>query len=72
MDDLYGPRTDLGRDARALAALQAPAFIVFRPEDEPAGRPPPWQDLERHREWFWLAYQRDGYRVYQVWPEGRM
>ncbi len=71
MDDLYGPGADLGGDARALGVLQAPAFIVFRPEDEAAGRPAPWHGLERHPAWFDLAYERDGFRVYAVKPAVR-
>jgi hypothetical protein len=66
MDDLYGPGADLGGDARALAALGAAAYVVFRPEDEQAGRPAPWHDLERHPEWFGLVYEHDGFRVYAV------
>jgi len=68
MADLYGPGRDLGADARALAALGAPAFVVFRPEDErdDAVRPTPWRNLEAHPEWFHPAYERDGFRVYAV------
>ena len=73
MADLYGPGADLGGDARALAALGAPAFVVFRPEDQrdDASRPEPWRNLERHPEQFGRVYDRDGFRVYAVATPGR-
>ena len=70
MADLYGPGTDLGGDARALASQEAPAYVMFRPEDDGLGDnaslPPPWLRLELHRELFRRVYDRDGYRVYAV------
>lgn len=68
MSDLYGPGAALDADARSIAALGAPAFILVRPHDDgdDAGPAAPWRSLERRPELFRRAYDRDGFRVYEV------
>lgn len=63
-DDLYGPGADLDRDARSLARLARPVYVVYRPGDFPGAAP--WRNLERPGSPFTPAYQADGFRVYRL------
>ena len=62
--DLYGPGADLGGDARALARLGRPAYVVYRPGDFDGAEP--WRNLERPGAPFTLAYDASGFRVYRL------
>ena len=55
MDDLYGARAHLDQDARALAKLGDPVFVVLRPQNRAAAP-------DRTT----LVYEEDGYRVYAL------
>jgi hypothetical protein len=58
--DLYGPGAALERDARALRALGAPAYVLYRPD---AARPLP---ASLRPDLFAPAYDREGCVVYRV------
>ena len=64
MADVYGPGADLAGDARALASLGAPVFVVFRPGDFEGQDP--GRHFERHPELFERVYDRDGFAVYRL------
>ncbi len=62
--DLYGAADSLDADARALARLGRPAYVLFRPADDP--RPQPWQALESRPDLFARVYAADGFRLYRL------
>ncbi len=63
-EDLYGPGAAIEHDARALASLGRPVYVLYRPGDSP-GRAP-WEALERRPDLFTRVYDRDGFRIYRL------
>lgn len=72
MADLYAmdPAAPVHADSLERTMQRLPGsrlFVLYRPEDWPAS-PEPWRRLEAAPDRFRLAYDRDGYRVYEFTP----
>ncbi len=65
MADLYGPASELNRDAAALARLGRPVFVLIRPSDEVAGSKA-GMALAARPDLFRPLYDRDGFVLYAV------
>ncbi|MBI5709167.1 MAG: hypothetical protein HZC42_02540, partial [Candidatus Eisenbacteria bacterium] len=63
-EDLYGPGAAIEHDARALASLGRPVYVLYRPGDSP-GRAP-WEALERRPDLFTRVFDRDGFMLYRL------
>jgi hypothetical protein len=62
--DLFGALARLDDDVRLLAALQAPAFVIYRASDFRPGTEP-WRAIDADPR-FALRYDHDGFRVYAL------
>jgi len=70
--DLYGSADSLDADARALASVRAPVYLIYRASDFPAGTGArsawvrPWRALEARADLFERVYDAAGIRVYRL------
>lgn len=65
--DLYGPVAHLADDARVLAGVGAPLYVLYRAADFPDGARP-WAALAADTARFEPAYVSPGFRVYRLRP----